>query len=68
MSLGDYKNIVWGFEIEVWNESNTLFKGSIPRDESIEIIQSNGFILVDKFVHGKGLSSDLLFINNNFVI
>ena len=67
-SLGKYKNIVWGFEIEVWNESNTLFKGSIPRDECIEIIQSNGFILVDKFVHGKGLSSDLLFINNNFVI
>jgi FkbM family methyltransferase len=66
-SLGKYKNIVWGFEIEVWNESNTLFKGSIPRDESIEIIQSNGFILVDKFVHGKGLSSDLLFVNNNIV-
>ena len=65
-SLGDLRKIVWGFEMEVWNEPNTLFNNSSWYNEIVPHIEKNGFKLVDKFIHARGLSSDLLFINNNF--
>jgi FkbM family methyltransferase len=66
-SLGDESRIVWSFEMEVWNEPNTLFIDSAWRDECLEDVESYGFKLVDKFIHGKGLSSDLLFVKNQLL-
>lgn len=67
-SLGDKSRIVWSFEMEVWNKPNTLFKNSAWCEECMEYVESYGFKLVDKFIHGKGLSSDLLFVKNQLLI
>jgi FkbM family methyltransferase len=66
-SLGIYKSIVWGCELEVWNEENTLFNDANWLDEVLNYMSLENFELVDRFVHGKGFSSDLLFINRNFL-
>jgi len=66
-SLGDKQKIVWSFEMEVWNEPNTLFKDSAWLNECLKYVESHGFKLVDKFIHGKGLSSDLLFVKNQLL-
>ena len=66
-SLGIYKSIVRGCELEVWNEENTLFNDANWLDEVLNYMSLENFELVDRFVHGKGFSSDLLFINRNFI-
>ena len=66
-SLGEHHQIVWACEVEVWNESLTLFQGSVWRDPVRQAIQSAGFTLVDQFVHGRGRSTDLLFVRNDLV-
>lgn len=63
-SLGEKCSIVWAFEIEVWNEKLTLFKGSAWRDECLDYIKSKGFSPVEKFIHGRGKSTDFLCVRN----
>lgn len=63
-SLDNYSGLIWAFEMEVWNKPNTLFIGSSWIDEIVPYVENKGFKLVNRFVHGRGLSSDLLFINN----
>lgn len=66
-SLGERYNIVWGFEIEVWNEELTLYKGSAWRNQCLGYIKSKGFSVVEKFIHGKGKSTDFLFVRNSLI-
>jgi FkbM family methyltransferase len=66
-SLGDKYSILWSFEIEVWNEEVTLYKNSAWRDPCIDFIENKGFSVVDQFIHGKGKTTDLLFIRNSLI-
>lgn len=66
-SLGNRCNSVWAFEVEVWNEKPTLFRNSAWRDECLDYIKSSGFSVVEKFVHGRGKSTDLLCIRNSLL-
>ena len=66
-SLGPHCQIVWACEVEVWNEPLTVFQGSPWRDQVSQFIQLAGFMLVDQFVHGRGRSTDLLFVRRDLV-
>ncbi|MBI4333119.1 MAG: FkbM family methyltransferase [Chloroflexi bacterium] len=66
-SLGEKSNIVWAFEIEVWNEKPTLFKGSACGDECLDYVESKGFSVVEKFIHGRGKTADLLCVRNSLL-
>ncbi len=59
-SAGKYLKIVWGFEIETWNEKKTLWKNQSWINSCEKFIKKNGFVVAKKFIHGKGRSTDLL--------
>lgn len=64
-SLGSLTKKVWGFELETWNKKNTLWKNQKWLGQCIKYIKSKNFIIAEKFVHGKGLSTDLLCIRKD---
>ena len=66
-SLGKEIKKVWGFELETWNERKTLWRKQHWIKECKEFIKKKGFVIVRKFVHGKGRSSDLLCVRNNIL-
>ena len=61
-SVGKYLKIVWGFEIETWNEKKTLWKKQSWISTCEKFIKKKGFVIAKRFVHGKGRSTDLLCI------
>ena len=64
-SLGSSINKVWGFELETWNSKNTLWKNQKWLGKCIKYIKSKKFVIAEKFVHGKGLSTDLLCVRKD---
>ena len=66
-SLGEKCHIVWALEVEVWNERLTLFRESAWRDECLDYIKSKGFSVVERFIHGRGKSTDCLCVRNSLL-
>ena len=46
-------------------QKNTLWKNQKWLGQCIKYIKSKNFIIAEKFVHGKGLSTDLLCIRKD---
>jgi FkbM family methyltransferase len=67
-SLGDnmIKNL-WGFELETWNEKNTLWKKQLWLEDCLNFISKKNFTIVNKIIHGKGKTIDLICINKKFL-
>ena len=66
-SLGQFTSKVIACEVEVWNNPKTLFQKASWIQECSIFMETNNFQLVEKYIHGRGLSSDLLFINTDKV-
>ena len=60
------KNL-WGFELETWNEKNTLWKKQLWLGDCLNFISKINFIIVNKIIHGKGKTIDLICINKKFL-
>ena len=59
-SAGKFLKIIWGFEIETWNEKTTLWKQQLWLKPCEKFIKKHGFVVAKRFIHGKGRSTDLL--------
>ena len=58
-SAGKFLKIIWGFEIETWNENNAM-ETTIRLKPCEKFIKKHGFVVAKRFIHGKGRSTDLL--------
>jgi len=66
-SLGNFIKNLWGFELETWNQKNTLWKKQLWLDDCLKFIKKNKFSIVHKIIHGKGKTTDLICVNNKFL-
>lgn len=66
-SLGKFISKVVACEVEIWNRPKTLFQKASWIQECSTFMENNNFQLVEKYTHGRRLSSDLLFVNINKV-
>lgn len=67
LSMENELEKIWAFEVETFIQKDWLFLGSNCTDDFINFSKKNNFTLVERFIHGRGNTHDLLFVNNKYL-